>query len=233
MSPHILARHPDFIVTAKPAGLSFHAEEGENGFVATIKTLSACPDLHPVHRLDRITSGLTLFATNAAAAREFSRMFEAGEIAKYYLALSDRKPGKKQGAIKGQMCKGRGGNWRLGTTGPLAVTQFFSFGLGAGRRLFVVRPRTGRTHQIRVALKSLGAPILGDVRYGGTESDRGYLHAFVLQFIWKGEPQRFEFLPEAGTDFTAETLLAKLAEIGPVEALPWPEQGLTRRPDNG
>lgn len=233
MSPRILARHPDFIVTAKPAGQSFHTEAGESGFVASIKALADCPDLHPVHRLDRITSGLTLFATSAAAAREFSRMFEAGEIGKYYLALSDRKPSKKQGAIKGQMSKGRGGNWRLGSSGPLAITQFFSFGLGDGLRLFVVRPRTGRTHQIRVALKSLGAPILGDMRYGGTESDRGYLHAFVLQFVWKGELQRFECLPEEGADFATETLRHKLAEIGPAEALPWPEQGFMRRPDNG
>lgn len=215
--------HPDFLVAYKPAGQSFHSEEGEAGFVAQVKAASGEPGLHAVHRLDRITSGLVLFARHTDAAREFGRIFEAGKIEKYYLALSDRKPSKKQGAIKGAMEKGRGGNWRFVSEGGVdAHTQFFSYSAGAGRRLFVLRPRTGRTHQLRVALKSLGAPILGDARYGGNPADRGYLHAWALRFHWHAQPFEFLLPPQEGEHFTGTALAAQLGTLGPPWALGWP-----------
>lgn len=187
--------HPDFALAFKPPGMSFHTEGEQPGVVAWLKGQPGGASLHVVHRLDRMTSGLLLCARNAEVAAEFGRMFEAGQVGKYYLALSDRRPAKKQGCIKGAMQRGRGGNWRLTREGELrAVTQFFSFLAAPGLRLFVVHPRTGRTHQIRVALRSLGAPILGDDRYGGSPADRGYLHANALCFTWKGEDFRF-FLP--------------------------------------
>ena len=65
-------------------------------------------------------------------------------------------------------------------------------------RLFFVYPKTGKTHQIRVALKSLGAPILGDTRYGGTQADRVYLHAFRLKFHFMGKEYTAEVWPEWG-----------------------------------
>lgn len=222
-APRIVAWHADFLVAVKPAGLSFHQDGAEEGFVAQLKRFAAEPGLHAVHRLDRITSGLVLFARHADAARELGRQFEAGEVMKFYLALSDRKPAKKQGWVRGAMLRGRGGDWRLGHAGgPLAVTQFFSYALVPGLRLFLLRPRTGRTHQLRVALKSLSAPILGDARYGGTPADRGYLHAYALRFNWQGEWLDFRLPPEEGTQFQTATLQAQLAALGEPWALPWP-----------
>lgn len=205
MSLVLTADHPDFIVAAKPAGVSFHQDGEAPGFVAQVKAELGEPGLHAVHRLDRITSGLVLFARHADAAREFGRMFEAGEVRKTYLALSDRKPSKKQGWVKGAMLKGRGGDWRLAREGgPLAVTRFDSQSLAPGLRLFLLYPHTGRTHQLRVAMKSLSAPILGDARYGGSHADRGYLHAWRLDFMWMDAVQQFALAPQQGVLFQTE-----------------------------
>lgn len=215
----VLAEHRDFVLALKPAGMNFHSEDGEAGFVVQVRALLDEPGLHPVHRLDRITSGLVLLARHAEAAREFGRMFEAGEIRKCYLALSDHRPSKKQGCIRGAMLKGRGGSWRLSREGEIdCATQFFSFSAGDGLRLFVLSPLTGRTHQLRVALKSLGSPILGDERYGGSPADRGYLHAYALRFSWFGEAFDFLHKPDEGEYFarSADQL------TGAPWSLPWP-----------
>lgn len=220
LAPRVLFSHPDFLVTLKPAGVSFHTEGEVPGYVALVKALTGEPGLHPVHRLDRITSGLVIFARHADAAREFGRMFEAGEVAKCYLALSDHKPAKKQGWVKGAMLKARAGCWRLAREGELrCATQFFSFSAADGLRLFVLRPLTGRTHQLRVALKSLGAPILGDARYGGSPADRGYLHAYALRFTWQDVCYDFVERPVEGALFalTSDQLTGK------PWSLPWPE----------
>jgi hypothetical protein len=94
-------------------------------------------------------------------------------VVKYYFALTSRRPARKQGSVVGDMRRARAGAWRLspqsaGTDDP-AVTRFASVGVPAaapGLRAFLLRPETGRTHQLRVALKSLSSPVLGDELYG-------------------------------------------------------------------
>lgn len=228
LPPKILAEHPDFWVVFKPAGLSFHRDGEAPGLVEQVRDLSGQIQLHPVHRLDRITSGLILLARHPEAAAGLGALFAEGEVEKYYLALSDRPPGKKQGMVKGGMVKARGGSWRLTRDEGLpAVTQFFSYGLvgpqcPSGLRLFVVRPRTGRTHQIRVALKSLGSPILGDSRYGGTPADRGYLHAWAIRFNWQGESLCYHQPPEHGDFFLLPPCKSQIERLHPAWSLPWP-----------
>lgn len=250
-SPTILAVHADFLVCTKPAGLAFHqADAGaHDGFVDALRavlranpTQAAWADsLYPVHRLDRITSGLVLVARHADAARALGAQFEQGTIEKYYVALSARAPSKKQGWVKGAMQKGRNGAWRLlnpqdakgAPDAQFAVTQFFSYGLGPvpqadgqALRLFVVRPRTGRTHQIRVALKSIGSPILGDALYGGGEAARGHLHAYSLRLHWAGEMLSFSAAPTGGL-FDAPLVRDKLSQLGEPSALTWPAMKMT------
>lgn len=184
--------HPDFFIFDKPAGISFHSENG-SGFFANIQKQFPDETLFPVHRLDRITSGLVLVARNKAAAQEFGKLFESREVEKTYLALSDCKPTKKQGSIMGDMQRTRNGSWKLSRSkeNP-AITRFVSQTTDILFnekivRLFVLKPETGKTHQLRVMMKAVGAPIIGDERYGGTTADRGYLHASALAFTWKGE----------------------------------------------
>lgn len=179
--------HADFFVFDKPAGTSFHSEDGA-GFFAQLTETYPTETLFPAHRLDKITSGLLLVARNKPAAQQLGELFESHAIKKTYIALTDQKPSKKQGTITGDMQRTRDGNWKLlhSKKNP-AITRFTSHSLAPNLRLFILQPQTGRTHQLRVMMKALGSPIIGDLRYGGTAADRGYLHAQRLQFDWNGE----------------------------------------------
>lgn len=159
--------------------------------------------LYPTHRLDKDTSGLMIIAKNPETNSLISAAFESKSISKTYLALSDKKPKKKQGSIRGDMAKSRNGSWKLtrDMSNP-AITYFQSSYLPEmDKRLFMLKPRTGKTHQLRVALKSLGAPILGDKRYKGTDADRMYLHAYSLQFTLQSQHFDFNILPTEGEMF--------------------------------
>ncbi|WP_417356218.1 TIGR01621 family pseudouridine synthase [Gallaecimonas pentaromativorans] len=186
---------PRFVIVNKTQAASFHAEQGPGFFVEVESTLGC--KLWPVHRLDKVTTGLVLFAKDSDAAAELGRLFEARQINKCYLALSDKKPGKKQGLIKGDMTKARRGAWRLlRTQANPAITRFDSTALGDGRRLYRLWPQTGKTHQLRVAMKSLGAPILGDDLYGGSAFERVCLHAYALSFEAFGEQVTITAAPD-------------------------------------
>ncbi len=191
---YLIAQHKDFIVVSKYRGVCVHCEPGQPGLMVRLKHDFKCETIFPVHRLDKVTSGLLVCAKNSAAASTLSQQFEQRSVEKYYLAISDQKPKKKQGLVRGDMERGRRGAWKLchSQSNP-AVTQFFSTSLGAGQRLFVLKPKTGKTHQLRVALKSLGSPIVGDRLYGHPESlgDGIFLHAYVLGFEFDGVYHRY------------------------------------------
>ncbi len=209
---HLLDSQPQFHLLYKPAGVHFHSQEGEAGIVAQCEAQLG-EKLYPVHRLDTPTSGLLLLARSPAAAAALTERFTAHAVEKRYLALSTGKPKKKQGTVKGGMAKARRSAWKLTQDREnYAVTQFVSASLGPGLRTFLLRPRSGRTHQIRVALKSLGAPILGDSLYGGEPADRTYLHALGLAFELDGQPFDYWCPPDEGTAFLTEALAVQLAE---------------------
>ena len=193
----LVSENEYFVVIDKRPEVSFHTEDDVLGVSEQLKKDLGLDALYPVHRLDRITSGLLVFGKKLEFAQHINQQFQNRQIEKYYLALSDSKPKKKQGHIRGDMEKARRGNWKLttGCSNP-AHTMFFSVSVEPGIRLYLLKPLTGRTHQLRVALKSIGAPILGDRRYGGSPSDRAYLHAFAIAFEWQQE--RFEFVCEPG-----------------------------------
>ena len=209
----IVHENPSFIVALKPAGENFHSEE-EAGFVVQVSEQLGLP-LFPVHRLDKMTSGLVILAKNSETAAQFGKMFENREIEKYYLAISMRKPKKKMGWIKGDMDKARRGDYKLLTTmeNP-AITQFVSCALRTHERGFLIKPHTGKTHQIRVALKSLGSPIAGDERYAQADiarkEDRGYLHAYALRFTLNGEQFSFVVPPDEGERFISAEMKTQL-----------------------
>jgi tRNA pseudouridine32 synthase/23S rRNA pseudouridine746 synthase len=170
----------DFLIINKLKACSYHSDEGKGLFEIIREKF---PSIISVHRLDKPTTGLCLFAKNEKAAKIFGKLFSEKLVGKIYLALSDRKPIKKQGLISGDMEKSRGGSFRLTKlkTNP-AITQFYSKSLSPGERLFILKPHTGKTHQLRVMLKSIGAPVLGDTRYKGSSSDTFYLQAHQLKF---------------------------------------------------
>ena len=210
----LIFQNNDFAIVSKPAHMNFHSEE-EAGFVVLADKVIGSKELYPVHRLDKMTSGLVILAKTKKSAQAFSSMFENREVEKYYLALSLRKPKKKQGWVKGDMVKARRGDYKFGVTkdNP-AITQFVSVALRQGERGFLVKPHTGKTHQIRVALKSIGAPIAGDVRYANADEarqeERGYLHAYALRFELFGSMFNFVEKPDEGERYLSENFSAQL-----------------------
>jgi tRNA pseudouridine32 synthase/23S rRNA pseudouridine746 synthase len=141
------------------------------------------------YRLDAMTSGVMMFAKSPEIVREIIEKFRAKQISKYYVAISARKPAKKMGTVIGDMTRGRRGSWMLQRTvekSP-AITRFIASAVPGrpGKIAFLLRPESGKTHQLRVALKSLGSPVLGDIRYGNAldakKESRGYLHCAALR----------------------------------------------------
>ena len=172
----IIKNHEDFLLINKSTEVSFHKESDTEGLLELLKKEPGIKELHTVHRLDKVTSGLLLFAKNTETAKDISRQFRKRLVEKYYIALSDRKPRKNQGLIKGDMIKSRRGAWKLlRTMNNPAVTQFFSCSAGNSLRLFIIRPRSGKTHQVRVALKSIGSPVLGDPMYHSNRVQASHL----------------------------------------------------------
>ncbi|MFT6925069.1 MAG: tRNA pseudouridine32 synthase/23S rRNA pseudouridine746 synthase [Psychromonas sp.] len=224
----VVHENNEFIVINKQAGINFHSEDGEFGVVVAAEKAFECK-LYSVHRLDKMTSGLLLLAKSSQLAAQLSALFFDHQVQKYYLAISDKKPKKKQGLIKGGMEKSRRSMWKL-TKQPnnLAITQFFSYPLEDGKRLFVIKPRTGKTHQIRVALKSIGSAICGDPLYAEKSEqtaafDRAYLHAYQIDFKLNDQDYHFKVNPESGCLFTNEVFIEQIEAIGATEKLPWPK----------
>lgn len=205
----VIYQHPDFVVIDKPAGISVHKDHNETGLTSLLAAQLNMPQVWLVHRLDQATSGLLIIARNPQSAAEFSRLFAEHRIQKTYLALSAHKPKKKQGLIIGDMQKTRNGSWKLCQTkeNP-AITRFHSISCEPNLRLFILQPQTGKTHQLRVAMKSLGSPILGDLRYGKNtvEIDRTYLHAYRLQFNYLDEAIEIICSPQSGVYWQRETV---------------------------
>ncbi len=228
-----ISEHHDFIVVDKEPGINFH-DEGDigSGLFSQVKNMlnsqvnsqNEKAELYPVHRLDKMTSGLVIFAKNLACAQHFGQLFNDHGIEKYYLAICDKKPSKKQGLIKGDMSKSRRGMFKLlRTMDNPAITQFFSFSIANKQRLYLLKPHSGKTHQLRVALASIGAPIVGDPLYYSTsKADRGYLHAYALKFSYLGEAFEFISPPHSGKCYVNTIVNEQLAVIKKPWQLNWP-----------
>ncbi|RTZ15597.1 TIGR01621 family pseudouridine synthase [Vibrio aquaticus] len=180
----ILHTHADFLVINKHPNVSVHKDDGDTMLLQEVAKTTGDQQLYLIHRLDKMTSGILLLGRNAKAASLLSQQFADRNVEKFYLALGSKKPKKKQGLVSGDMERSRRSSWKLlNSQHNPAITQFFSLGSEPGERLFLCKPHSGKTHQIRVALKSVGSAIIGDPIYNaGSESDRGYLHAFALRF---------------------------------------------------
>jgi len=224
-----------FLLIDKAPSTVFHRNGEQPGILEMLRMDLAITDLFAVHRLDKMTSGLLLFAKKRATARELANQFQRRSVEKYYIALSDRKPVKKQGLVIGDMVRTRRGMWKLQTsTLHPTITRFYSRSIQPHLRLFIIRLYTGRTHQARVVLKSIGAPILGDPLYYKESTlrrdvDRGYLHSYALVFSLEGKKYQFLRVPDRGLKFTDESLRAVLRDYGSPWQMPWSDVTMQRR----
>ncbi len=187
-----------------------------------------------VHRLDRETSGVMVLARTRAVAAALSEAFRAGTPEKVYLALTARAPSPPEGRVDAPLGPdpARPGRRTVLANGEPSATRYATLRSGAaGCALVACRPETGRTHQIRAHLAHLGAPLLGDPRYGGprrvleTSLPRVMLHArrLALSHPATGEAMVLEApVPE---DFLAAVralvpAAADEPEVPPPEAIP-------------
>jgi len=174
LADHILFIDAEAIVLDKPAGLPVdRPRDGATSLEDALESLrfGFQREPHAVHRLDRDTSGCLLLARNPKAHKRFAAAFEEGLADKTYLAVLDGVPETADGTVDLALGKRstRAEGWRMvaDSKGKPAVTDWRLLGVEDGRALVEFRPRTGRTHQLRVhAAEGLGVPIVGDPVYG-------------------------------------------------------------------
>ena len=224
-------------VINKPAGMTVHAGSGNeqhnrgtlvNALLHHFATLSSMSgELRPgiVHRLDKETSGLIVVAKTDEAHRKLAAQFAEREVKKKYLALVQGWPRRDTGTIESKISRDREQRKRMtarNETGRAAVSHYKTmkkidspYGKFA---LLEVRIETGRTHQIRVHLSSLGHPIVGDTLYGAARtlkaapgkrlagmkqevsSPRNFLHAAEIEFLHPASNERLKFLAPLAQD---------------------------------
>ena len=229
----ILHEDADLLVVHKPAGLVCHPTKGDeySSLISRARLhLPAAAPPHLVHRLDRETSGVVLFAKSPEVARELGKVWETRNVIKDYLAIVHGHVSPDRGVVNAPLGRDEASRVAIKDTvrpdGAPARTEFrvvrrFTRALTATASslpftLLSVRPLTGRKHQIRIHLASLGHPIVGDKIYGGDEDlylalvegrltaeqrarlilAQHALHAGRLEFAWRGQRRDFEAAPE-------------------------------------
>jgi RluA family pseudouridine synthase len=181
----VLYRDDLMLVINKPAGIPVHAgpkggENLEQSFEHLRFGLPQPPGL--AHRLDRDTSGCLILGRHRKALAKLGRLFEQGKVEKVYWALVEGKPEEVEGVIDLPLAKksheSRSWHMKADPAGQRAVTEYKVLGEAGGLSWLELRPRTGRTHQLRVHAATLGFPIRGDSLYGsGGPEEKLLLHA--------------------------------------------------------
>lgn len=187
----IIYEDDDCLVANKPAGILTHSKGAFNP-EPTVATFIA-PKLKNlnderggiVHRLDRATSGVIICAKTPEALKHLQKQFSTRKVKKVYNAViaGSLVPGAAMIDIPIQRNPKRPETFRAGVNGKAAQTMYKTLQSGNNYSLLELVPKTGRTHQLRVHLKYLGRPIVGDNLYGGTDANRMYLHAKSLRLI--------------------------------------------------
>ena len=198
LQDRILYRDALMLIIDKPPGLPVHAGPGrgrslEDLFDALRFGLPNPPAL--AHRLDRDTSGCLVLGRHRRALRRLGGLFAEGKVEKIYWAVVEGRPAAAAGRVEHPLKKiTQKAGWRMvvAADGQKAITDYRIIGEGAGRSWIEFRPRTGRTHQIRVHAAMLGCPLVGEPIYGGAPPDACvplHLHAREISVpLYEGKP---------------------------------------------
>ncbi|MGN6323176.1 MAG: RluA family pseudouridine synthase [Dyella sp.] len=194
-----------FLVIDKPAGMASHGGSGVSfGAIELLRQARPKDHLELVHRLDRDTSGVLVFARTRAGLTGLQAAIRAGEVTKQYLCLMVGRPNKAKFDVNAPLKKSvlQGGERmvRVAEDGKPSLTFFREMEQYPGARLMQATLGTGRTHQIRVHAAHVGHPLAGDPKYGDKEANkrfrdlglhRLFLHASNLSFELDGRAYGF------------------------------------------
>lgn len=218
----VIFENANVVVINKPAGMLTHAKGAmaeeftvadfvRSKFDQTESVANAGNNrLGIVHRLDRATSGLLICAKNLATAHYLQRQFADRKAHKTYFALVERTPKQLAAQINLPIARNvrKPATFQVDPKGKPAITDYrVTEQFDDGTALVELKPHTGRTHQLRVHLSYIGAPIVGDPIYGnGQFGDRLMLHAAALEItVPTGHGnERMTFEAPLPTDFMAE-----------------------------
>lgn len=203
ISLDILFEDDQVIVINKPSGMVVHPGAGNQAGTVVNALLAHYPPIRNVgeedrpgvvHRLDKETSGVLIFAKTEKAYKWLVKEFKSRDIDKAYLALVDGQPPTPTGRIEAPIIRDPNVRTRMAVglrgQGKPAVTEYFTLENFENHTYLEAHPITGRTHQIRVHLSYLGTPVVGDSLYGrrrpSLDIDRFFLHARMLSIRLPG-----------------------------------------------
>ena len=213
----------ELLVVDKPAGLTVHPAPGHPSHTLVNALLAMCLDLKGiggklrpgiVHRLDKDTSGLMVVAKSARAHSDITRQIQERKVRKGYLALARGRVDPLEGIIDAPIARDPRNRKRMAVVAggrqsstPYRVLRHFS-----EHSFLEAFPVTGRTHQIRVHLASIGHPLVGDALYGKASSvlGRHFLHAHLLGFVHPVTGEYMEFSSSLPPELESE-----LQALGP------------------
>ncbi|MES2876415.1 MAG: RluA family pseudouridine synthase [Patescibacteria group bacterium] len=191
----VIYEDDDVIVIDKPLGILSHSKGALNDeftvaeFVRA-KTAYKHDTNRPgiIHRLDRATSGVMICVKNDEVASSLSRQFSDRTVKKEYIAVTTGIPKEQEAIIDLPIARNPSApsTFKVDIKGKRAETYYAVVEQTERRALIRLRPKTGRTHQLRVHLAYVNAPILGDSVYGKESADRMYLHAHKLEVTLPG-----------------------------------------------
>ena len=206
----VLYEDEHVFVIDKPAGLVVHPGAGNptgtlvNALLFRDPSLASVPRAGVVHRLDKDTSGLLLVAKNDQSQLALSRQLQERQMEKHYRALVEGNLREDSGRIDQPIARSKKDRKKMAIDpeGRPSITDWTVLARGRNVTLLDVHILTGRTHQIRVHMKSIGHPVCGDPIYGsgrGAKVPRLMLHAYTLSFTHPRTGERMTFtapLPE-------------------------------------
>jgi 23S rRNA pseudouridine1911/1915/1917 synthase len=217
----ILFEDDDLLVLNKPPGLVVHPGAGNQTHTLVNALLHHCTTLSGiggqqrpgiVHRLDKETSGCLVVAKNDAAHHSLARQFAKREVKKIYLALVAGTLRRSRGTIDAAIGRHPVQRKKMAVDlrrGRAARTEYRVLQSGGGISLVECGLHSGRTHQIRVHLRHLGHPIIGDALYGKRgAAPRLMLHAWKLGFVHPRTGERHSFEAPMPVDFRATLEMA-------------------------
>ena len=211
--PAILHEDAHLLAVAKPAGLVTHpAYKHPDGTLCDAVFARQAERGEPrpwlLHRLDRETSGVVLFAKTILARRALVRQFERRTVRKLYLAITHGAPRDLEGEIDAPLARDPSDRRRVivDTSGQSAQTRFRVLASAGAYALIAAEPLTGRTHQIRAHLAHVEAPIAGDATYDAqpevaSAAERAMLHAYRLDVRYPGSGDPWSVVAPLPEDF--------------------------------